>query len=99
MECPRCGQPSLVKGMGDPGYSKRAFSMFLVAALVTGAWIAILVAWSPVFLVPKGVGGIAICAIVYLGPGLLVGVYASKLPKVRPMRCPACRWHGKVEMG
>ena len=96
MNCPKCGSETLVKGMGDPGYSKRAMGLFLVGALVSVAWIGLLLAWSPAFLVPRGIGGIAICAIVYLAPGLIVGLYASNLPKVRPMRCADCRWRGKV---
>ena len=92
MDCPSCQRPLSRTARGQPRMSKRAAMMYVVSGVVTLVWAGVLYLWSPVFLVPRGVAGIALCAILYLGPGLLVGAYASQMPKLRTMRCGRCKW-------
>jgi hypothetical protein len=74
-------------------------TLFVVAGLVGGIRALLIFLWSPVFLVPRGIGGIVICGIVYLAPGLAIGVYASSLPKLRAMQCRGCGWNEVREVG
>ena len=92
MKCPECDADLKKRAMGAPRASKKATLLYVVAGIVGGLWAIGIYLWSPVFLAPKGVGGIALCAIFYLAPGLGIGWYAASLPKLRDLHCRACGW-------
>ena len=99
MVCPECDRPLSRAGKGTPKASKRAVGLFIVAGVVGALWALAVALWSPAFLVPRGVGGIAICALFYLGPGIAIGAYASSLPKIRNLRCARCGWAETRQLG
>lgn len=94
--CPTCGKDINLQRLPMPRYSKKAIMLFVAAAVVSFVWIGILLTWSPVFLVPRSGAGIIICAVVYLGPGLVMGVIAASLPKIRTFSCRYCGWKTEV---
>jgi len=99
LNCPSCGRQLSRSGRGHPKTSKKAAGLYVVAAVAAGLWAVVVMMWSPVFLVPKGLGGIAFCAAFYLWPGLAIGFYASSLPKVRHLRCARCHWSATQPVG
>jgi hypothetical protein len=90
--CPECERPLGRLGRGDARLGKTAKVLFVVAAIATAIWAGIVLVWSPVFLVPRGLGGIAICVVFYMWPGLLLGGIATQLPRIRTLRCSRCGW-------
>lgn len=66
--------------------------LYGTAGVVGLLWALIVLSWSPAFLVPTGPGGFAVCAVFYLWPGFLIALLASRIPKVRTLRCSKCGW-------
>ena len=97
LACPKCNAPLPRRNRGDACTSRKAKALYGVAGIVGGLWALVVALWSPVFLVPRGLGGFAICAAFYLFPGFLIGMYASILPKVRTLSCTRCGW-SEVQM-
>ncbi|HEX5136200.1 MAG TPA: hypothetical protein VFY93_04450 [Planctomycetota bacterium] len=97
--CPQCGHGLGRHESGDARYSKKSLTLFGVGAILTAAWAGVLLAWSPVFLVPRSIGSFALCALFYLWPGLVVGAWASRLPRVRTRRCARCGWSETTTLG
>ena len=79
-----------------PRYGPLALALFAVAGIVTFVWIGVVIRWSPIEILPRGPRGMAICALVYLGPGLLVGTVAAALPKARRLKCFHYGWSERV---
>jgi hypothetical protein len=92
LPCPQCGHGLGRHEAGDARYSRKSLALFGAGAIATAAWAGVLLAWSPGFLVPRNAAGFALCALFYLWPGLVVGAWASRLPRVRTRRCTRCGW-------
>ena len=90
--CPACGEAIQRRNRGDARPGPRAKLMYGVAAVVGLAWAVAVFLWSPVFLVPTGLYGIVLCGAFYTFPGILIAMYASRLPRVRTLSCSACGW-------
>jgi len=97
--CPKCKAAIPRRRSDGPRYSRFSLVLFVIAALVTIPWIGLLAVWSPVFLRPRGTRGFLVCAVVYLAPGLAIGVVAASRPRVRVLRCHDCGWKGAKSFG
>ena len=82
MNCPACGERLPKRSRGQPRSSKKALLLYVLAGLVAFA----------------GIPAMALGLNEYLARYLFVvaagaiAVYASRLPKLRSMRCGACGW-------
>jgi len=96
--CPNCGE-ELPRRRGErPRYSAASLALFVVGAVFTIVWAWFLLAASPIQVVPRGPNGVAICAVVYLGPGVVIAGIAAWLPKTRKLACRKCGWNDTVKV-
>ena len=89
VECPACGA-EVRRERVRVGSSPVALGLYAGAGVLTILWIALLTSWQPVWLFPKGGRGAILLAAVYLAPGLVVGVVAAALPRLKTVRCAKC---------
>jgi hypothetical protein len=90
-QCPSCG----TKFRRDAKHfrTQRITIILSISALVfTIAWDVGFYFFSPVYLYPKGLPGMAICGLVYFWPIPVFGVIASRFPRVLDLACKKCDW-------
>lgn len=97
--CPGCDEELDRTDVSTPRTSRKAMGLYVLAVGVSAIWGTILFLWSPAFLVPSSLKRLLACAVFYLGPGLIVAMAASAVPKVRDVQCSRCRWSGTQRRG
>jgi hypothetical protein len=73
----------------------KAIVLFLVGIALTIVWGAGLVALtsiSPIIVIPRHPVGWLVATVVVFAPGLSIGGWAMKLPKVVRLDCTRCKW-------
>ena len=93
--CPDCGKAFSRHMRPTRKMRKKALLLFLAGVVFTMMWaagLAGLAAISPILVVPRHPIGWAIIAVIVFAPGLLIGGWAMKMPKVVRLQCTKCNW-------
>ncbi len=93
--CPNCDKPfsTVLRPKRTP--QKKAVMLFLAGIVLTIVWALVLfglATLSPVVVVPRHPIGFVIAVIILFAPGLAIGSWAMKLPKVVRLNCSKCQW-------
>jgi hypothetical protein len=73
-----------------------ARSLFVISGAATIVWSLGLIAYSPIMVIPRSIGGMAVVAAIFLFPGLVLGGIAGFMRKVVHLRCPKCGWRESI---
>ena len=74
---------------------KKAILLFLFGVVATIVWALLLfclVALSPVIVVPRHPAALVAVLAIIVAPGILIGGWALRLPKVVRLKCNSCQW-------
>ena len=72
--------------------SKWAWIITGLGVLATAAWCVIFFLVSPFYVLPGGIGGLALDALVYGWPFHISAIIAWKLPMEVKAKCFKCKW-------
>lgn len=89
--CPDCGTRFRARDRSF-ALQHKVVMLVLLGILATTAWDAAWYLFSPIIILPQGIGGVVLCFVLYLWPTLLLSSVAVGLRKVMTLRCAKCRW-------
>lgn len=97
--CPECNHAFSTLVRPKSRMQKKAIMLFLVGIGFTFPWAAAVIAvlsLSPVIVIPRSVGAVALMVtvgvLVVFGPGLAIGQWAMRIPRVTTLKCRQCGW-------
>jgi hypothetical protein len=78
---------------------KKAIMLFLVGIGLTFPWAAgviAVLALSPLIVIPRSAGAVALMVavgvVVVFAPGLAMGQWAMRIPRITTLKCSRCGW-------
>ena len=75
-----------------PRLARKGLVLGLLGIPLTGIWLALFFLLSPVYIYPRGLGGILLCLLIYGWPLYVMILLARRCPEEVRAKCFQCDW-------
>jgi len=97
-QCPVC-DTHIYGSAPRPKIAKFAWIIAGIGVLATIVWIFLFLTFSEIYLTPRGLRGIIICALVYGWPFYISALIIWRLPMEVTAKCFKCKWKQTYKIG